>query len=175
VLAIIPGLDTTRQTISQGLLALDRNPDQRQLWMDNFDQITPTAVEELLRWSTPVAQFRRVATADTVLGEQLIGAGQTVMLLYASANRDGSVFSDPYRLDLRREPNRHVSFGAPGSPHLCLGNHLGRREIQAMFRAIFERLPDIRVAGDPVWLRSSSLNAIKQLPVKFTPRKRQAV
>lgn len=97
------------------------------------------------------------------------------MLLYASANRDETVFEEPFKLDLLRSPNPHVSFGVPGSPHLCMGNHLGRREIQLMFQVIFEQLPDLHVTGEPDWLRSSSLNAIKHLPVAFTPRKRQEV
>lgn len=110
--------------------------------------MAPTAVEEIVRWATPVIHLRRTATRDVVLSGQKIGAGEKVVLWCCSGNRDEAVFDAPYRFDVRRQPNDHVGFGGPG-PHFCLGAHLGRREITAMFREIFRHVIGIPGGGDP--------------------------
>lgn len=168
VLLVVAGNETTRNAISHGLLALSEHPDQRALWQADFETLAPTAVEEIVRWATPVIHFRRTATQDTEIRGQQIRAGEKVVLWYGSANRDEEVFVDPYRFDLRRSPNPHVGFGGPG-PHFCLGAHLARREIATLFRELFRRLPDIRAAGPPDRLASFFINGIKRLPCAFTP------
>jgi len=168
VLLVVAGNETTRNAISHGLLALSEHPDQRALWQADFEAIAPTAVEEIVRWATPVIHFRRTATQDTEVRGQTIRAGEKVVLWYCSANRDEEVFPDPYRFDVRRSPNPHVGFGGPG-PHFCLGAHLARREITVMFRELFRRMPDIRVNGRPDRLASFFINGIKHLPCEFTP------
>lgn len=168
VLLVVAGNETTRNAISHGLLALCEHPDQRAIWQADFDAVAPTAVDEIVRWATPVIHFRRTATQDTEIRGQRIRAGEKVVLWYASANRDEDVFADPHRFDVRRSPNPHVGFGGPG-PHFCLGAHLARREITVMFRELLQRLPDIRVAGEPDRLASHFIHGIKHLPCEFTP------
>jgi len=147
---------------------LGKNPDQRKAWMDDFDGVTPTAVEEIVRVASPVIFMRRTATQDTTLGGHPIKQDDKLILYYWSANRDENVFDDPFRFDVRREPNPHVGFGGPG-PHFCLGAHLARREITVMFRELLQRIPDIEVSGEPSRLLSGFINGIKHLPVTFTP------
>jgi cytochrome P450 len=147
--------------------ALTDHPDQRRIWMEN-QAVTPTAVEEIVRWSTPVIHFRRTASREAVIGGQEIGEGEKVVLFYNSANRDVSKFKDPDRFDVRRTPNEHVGFGA-GGPHFCLGAHLARREIAVMFDELFRRLPDIEVTGSPDMLQSAFIHGIKRMPCAFTP------
>ena len=136
------GNETTRNAISHGMKALCDFPEQRRIWAKDFERVAPTAVEEIVRWATPVTHFRRTATRDTEIRGQKIGAGEKVVMWYNSANRDEAVFDDPYRFDVRRTPNEHVGFGGPG-PHFCLGAHLARREITVMFRQLLRRLPDL--------------------------------
>ncbi len=169
VLLVVAGNETTRNAIAHGLLALHEHPTERAIWQADFDAVAPTAVEEIVRWATPVIHFRRTATRDTTIGGQAIAAGDKVVLWYSSANRDEAVFPDPYRFDVRRKPNEHVGFGGPG-PHFCLGAHLARREITVMFRELMQRLPDIAVSGPPERLASFFINGIKHLPCSFTPR-----
>jgi cytochrome P450 len=171
ILLVIAGTETTRQAISHGVLMLDRHPGQRAAWQRDFARLAPTAAEEIVRWSSPVISFRRTLTRDVVLSGQQLVAGDKVMLFYPSANRDERVFTDPHRFDLGRVLNPHMGYGGPG-PHYCLGAHLARAEIRAMFQALFTRMPDLEVTGDPQWLRSSSINGIKHLPVRFTPSRR---
>jgi len=171
ILLVIAGTETTRQAISHGALMLDRHPGQRAAWQQDFTRLAPTAAEELVRWSSPVISFRRTLTRDVVLSGRRLAAGDKVMLFYPSANRDEHAFTAPYRFDLHRDPNPHLGYGGPG-PHYCLGAHLARAEIRAMFQAIFTRMPDLEVTGDPQWLRSSAINGIKHLPVRFTPSRR---
>ena len=171
ILLVVAGTETTRQAISHGVLMLDRHPGQRAAWRQDFDRLTPTAAEELVRWSSPVIAFRRTLTRDVVLSGQQLAAGDKVMLFYPSANRDERAFTDPYRFDLSRAPNPHLGYGGPG-PHYCLGAHLARAEIRAMLQAVFTRMPDLQVTGTPQWLRSSAINGIKHLPVRFTPSRR---
>ncbi len=167
VLLVVAGNETTRNAISHGMKALCDYPDQRRAWTGDFDGMADTAVEEIVRWASPVIHMRRTCTRDTELGGQPLAKGEKVVLWYASANRDEAVFDDPYRFDLARRPNEHVGFGGPG-PHYCLGANLARREIRVMFRQIFERLPDLEITGPPDRLRSNFINGIKRMPCAFT-------
>ncbi|HEY8513892.1 MAG TPA: cytochrome P450 [Candidatus Binatia bacterium] len=168
ILLAVAGNETTRTAISHGFVALERNPDQARIWRENFDAVAPTAVEEIVRWASPVIFMRRTVTQPVELSGQKLDTGDKVILYYASANRDEDVFEDPFRFDVRRNPNPHVGFGGPG-PHFCLGAHLARREITIMFRELFRRLPDIHSTGAPEQLLSAFINGIKRLPVAFTP------
>jgi cytochrome P450 len=163
LLLVVAGNETTRNAISHGMLALTENPDQRARWMADFETVSPTAVEEIVRWATPVINFRRTATRDTVVGGEQIKAGQKVVMFYNSANRDEREFRDPYRFDVTRTPNEHVGFGA-GGPHFCLGANLARREIKVMFEELLHRLPDIEITGEPDYLQSSFIHGIKRMP-----------
>jgi cytochrome P450 len=169
---VVAGNETTRNAISHGMKALTDFPDQRRIWLDDFDGVADRAVEEIIRWSTPVIHFRRTCTtADTEVGGQKIAEGQKVVLWYNSANRDETVFDDPYSFDVQRDPNEHLGFGG-GGPHVCLGAHLARREIRVMFDELLRRLPDIEVSGEPAMLFSNFIHGIKRMPVKFTPAAR---
>ena len=163
LLLVVAGNETTRTAISHGMKMLTEHPDQRKLWIDDFDAVSPTAVEEIVRWSTPVINFRRTATRDTVVGDQKIKDGQKVVMFYNSANRDERAFEDPFRFDVLRTPNEHFGFGA-GGPHFCLGANLARREIRVMFEELLRRLPDIEVTGEPDMLQSSFIHGIKRMP-----------
>jgi len=169
VLLVVAGNETTRNAISHGMLALTDNPDQKKLWLEDFEGLAPTAVEEIIRWSTPVIHFRRTcATADAEVGGQTIREGEKVALWYNSANRDEAVFDDPYAFDIRRDPNEHLGFGG-GGPHFCLGAHLARREITVMFEELFRRLPDIEITSEPEYLRSNFIHGIKRMRASFSP------
>ena len=168
LLLVVAGNETTRNAISHGMLALTQHPDQRKIWMDDFDRVSPTAVEEIVRWASPVIHFRRTAQRDTTIGHEQIAEGDKVVMFYNSANRDERKFADPYSFDVRREPNEHVGFGA-GGPHFCLGANLARREIKVMFEELLHRLPDIHISGDPDMLQSAFIHGIKRMPCRFTP------
>ncbi|WP_419917695.1 cytochrome P450 [Candidatus Poriferisocius sp.] len=164
VLLCAAGNETTRNSISHGMVALTDNPDQRRVWLNDIDGVTPTAVEEMVRWASPVIHFRRTVTTDGArLGDKEFKAGDKVVLWYNSANRDEAVFENPHRFDVLRNPNDHIGFGGPG-PHFCLGAHLARRQIGTMFRELLKRFPDIRTTGEPDRLRSNFINGIKHLP-----------
>ncbi|HVW33601.1 MAG TPA: cytochrome P450, partial [Acidimicrobiia bacterium] len=171
ILLVSAGNETTRTAISHGLLALSEHPGQRARWMADFDRLAPTAVEEIVRWASPVIWMRRTVTEPVEVGGHPFAPGDKVVLFYNSANRDEAVFTDPYRFDVGRDPNPHIGFGAPG-PHFCLGAHLARREITVMFRELFHRLPDIEISGPPEPLLSDFINGIKHLPATFTPVRR---
>jgi methyl-branched lipid omega-hydroxylase len=168
VLLVVAGNETTRNAIAHGLWALTEHPDQRAVWAADLDGIAPTAVEEIVRWASPVTWMRRTVAEDTVLAGEALHPGDKVLLYYNSANRDEDVFDDPYRFDVRRSPNPHVGFGAAG-PHFCLGAHLARREIRAMFEVLLSRLPDIRATAPPERLRADFVNGIKHLTCAYTP------
>ncbi len=174
VLLLTAGNETTRTAIAHGLLALTEHPDQRTVWQADPDTVGRTAVDEVVRWASPVIWMRRTVTRDTVLAGEQLHEGDKVLLFYNSANRDEDAFSDPGRFDVTRDPNPHLGFGAAG-PHFCLGAHLARREIDVMYKELFDRLPDIEVSGEPDRLSSSFINGIKSLPCRFTPRSRIAV
>ncbi|HVV08037.1 cytochrome P450 [Amycolatopsis sp.] len=170
VLLVGAGNETTRNAIAHGLLALTQFPDQRALWQQDPDTHTGRAVEELVRWSSPVLHMRRTVTRDGVrLGEQEFAEGDKVVLWYRSANQDEQYFTDPTRFDITREPNPHVTFGSPG-PHHCLGANLARLELSVAFRTLFQLLPDIRAVSEPDLLRSNFLHGIKHLRAEFTPK-----
>jgi cytochrome P450 len=164
---VVAGNETTRNAIAHGLFAFTEHADQKTRWLGDYDALAPSAVEEIVRWATPVIHFRRTVTQDGVrLGDHEFRSGDKVVLWYNSANRDEAVFDDPSRFDIGRQPNDHVGFGGPG-PHFCLGAHLARREITVMFRELFSRLPDIRAVGEPQRLLSNFINGIKHLDVTW--------
>jgi methyl-branched lipid omega-hydroxylase len=168
ILLCVAGNETTRTAISQGVLALAEHPDQRARWMAD-PSLTPTAVEEIVRWASPVTWMRRTATRDVELSGRRFRAGDKFLLFYAAANRDPAVFPDPHVFDLARTPNPHVGFGGHG-PHFCLGAHLARLQMRAMFAAVLDRLDALEPAGEPIRLRSNFQNGIKRLPIRWTPR-----
>ena len=170
VLLVVAGNETTRNAISHGMKALSDHPEQRAKWAADFESMAPTAIEEIVRWATPVIHFRRTATRDTELSGQKIREGEKVVMFYTSANRDEAVFDEPHRFDITRSPNEHVGFGGPGA-HFCMGAHLARREMLVAFRQIFQRLPDLRVSGDPERLASNFIHGLKRMPCEFTPGK----
>jgi cytochrome P450 len=163
----IAGNETTRSTLVGGVLELIRNPDALRALQSDPAKI-PGAVEEMLRFLSPVHYFRRTATRDTVLRGQKIAAGDRVVMMYASANRDEDVFRDPDRFDVERSPNPHVAFG--NGPHFCLGAALGRLEARVFLEELFARFATIELAGEPVRLRSNELNAWKRMPVRLIRR-----
>jgi cholest-4-en-3-one 26-monooxygenase len=163
ILLAVAGNETTRNAISHGMLAFLENPEQWEIFKAGRPE---TAVDEIVRWATPVTVFQRTATRDTELGGQEIKKGQRVGLFYRSANFDEDVFTEPEQFDVLRSPNPHVGFGGTGA-HYCLGANLARLEISLMFNAIADAMPDIRKAGDPQRLRSGWLNGVKRLPVSY--------
>ena len=167
-LLMIAGNETTRHTISAGMLALMENPDQMEVLREDPALIAP-AVEEILRWATPVMHFRRTATRDTELRGQEIAAGDKVVTWYISANRDEEIVPDPYRFDVTRSPNDHVTFG-PGGPHFCLGAHLARLETRILFQELLPRVRSIEPAGSVERIRSNFVNGIKRMPVRIATR-----
>lgn len=165
-LLMIAGNETTRHTITSGLLALIEHPDQLQRLKDDPGLI-PNATEEILRWATPVMHFRRTATQDTELAGQTIAAGDKVVTWYISANRDEREFPDADRFDVTRTPNDHVTFG-PGGPHFCLGAHLARLETKILFQELIPRLDSAELIGPVERIRSNFVNGIKRMPVRIT-------
>jgi cytochrome P450 len=163
-LLLIAGNETTRHTISHGMVALMENPEQMRALTED-PSLVPGAVEEILRWATPVFHFRRTATRDVEMRGQTIREGDKVVTWYISANRDEEVFPDPYRFDITRRPNEHVTFG-PGGPHFCLGAHLARLETKVMFQELLPRLRSIELTGPATRIRSNFVNGIKKMPVR---------
>jgi cholest-4-en-3-one 26-monooxygenase len=166
LLLTVAGNETTRNAASGGMLAFFEHPDQWRRLLDD-PGLVPTAAEEIVRWVSPVNLFRRTATCDTEIGGQAIAEGDKVVVFYASANRDESVFADPQVFDIGRDPNPHVGFGG-GGPHFCLGRHLAALELRVLLQALAERMPDIELDGEVSRLRSNFLNGIKHMPVRFT-------
>ncbi|MEV0663469.1 cytochrome P450 [Actinomadura luteofluorescens] len=166
LLLVVAGNETTRHAITHSMRALIDHPDQAERLRAD-PALMPAAVEEFLRWASPVYHFRRTATRDTGLGGKAIRAGDKVVLWFASANRDEAVFADPHRFDITRTPNDHITFGK-GSPHFCLGAALARLEMRIMFEELLPRLADIRPAGEIRRIRSNFVNGIKQMPVTVT-------
>ena len=166
LLLVVAGNETTRHTISQAMLALIEHPDQLARLQDE-PELIPTAVEEMLRWASPVYHFRRTATRDVELRGQQIRAGDKVVMWFASGNRDEDVFDKPYDFDVTRHPNDHVTFGK-GGPHFCLGNALARMEIRLMFETLLPRIKTVELTGDVTRVRSNFVNGIKSFPVRMT-------
>jgi methyl-branched lipid omega-hydroxylase len=168
VLLVTAGNETTRTAIAHGLWAFTEHPDQRSLWQADLEGRSQTAVDEIVRWASPVIWMRRTVAEPTVLSSTELSPGDKVLLFYSSANRDEDVFEDPFRFDVLRDPNPHLGFGAAG-PHFCLGAHLARREIRVMYRELFRRFPTVAATSEPDRLSSSFINGIKHLPCTFTP------
>ena len=168
----IAGSETTRNTISVGLQALVEHPDQLALLRSDAALLDP-ATEEMIRWSSPVLSFARTATVDTELGGVEIAAGDRIAMFYPSANRDERAFDAPFRFDVTRSPNPHVSFGG-GGVHFCLGAHLARREIRAMFQEILARVGDVEILAEPTWMCAGPDQSvgvsIDTLPVRLAAR-----
>jgi cytochrome P450 len=162
VLLSVAGNDTTRNTISLTTMALQQHPEQRALLKRDYDATIKVAIEEFVRWGSPVMTFRRTATQDTVLREQEIKQGDWVLMIYSSGNRDERVFADPYKFDLTRKPNPHVGFGG-GGPHFCMGAFLAKMQLEAFFRELIFRAPSLRV-GQPEYLTGNFVHAVKSLP-----------
>ena len=163
ILLVVAGNETTRTAVSHGMKLLTDNPDQKKLWFDDYQGHVKTAVDEIVRYSTPVIHFRRTAVEDVVVHNTKIEAGQKVVLWYNSANRDDTVFTDADRFDITRplQPQQ-VGFGA-GGPHFCLGANLARREIAVIFDEIRTRLPDLVITSEPDYLQSAFINGIKRM------------
>jgi cytochrome P450 len=163
ILLVVAGNETTRTAIAHGMRELTLNPDQRALWYGDFETHTKTAVEEIVRYATPVIHFRRTATEDTEINGQPIKQGEKVVMFYQSGNRDERVFTDPDRFDITRPlAPAQVGFGA-GGPHFCLGANLARREVAVMFDEIRRRVPTLEITGEPAYLQSSFINGIKRM------------
>jgi cytochrome P450 len=167
VLLCVAGNDTTRQTTSHTVLALRDFPAQRAWLVEDYDSRIRPAIEEFVRWASPVMTFRRTARIDTEIDGRPIAAGEKVVMFYRSGNRDEAVFTDPERFDLSRTPNNHVGFGGGGA-HFCLGSNLARTQLRALFQELLFRLPDLEV-GEPEYLAGNFINGIKRLPARFTP------
>lgn len=165
VLLAVAGNDTTRQTTSHALKALTDFPDQRAWLLEDFDSRIPAAVEEFIRWATPVMTFRRTAAADLTLGGQPIREGDKVVMFYPSGNFDETVFDAPLRFNLGRQPNPHVGFGG-GGRHFCLGAHVARAQLRALFGELLHRLPDIQ-SGEPQYVAGNFVHAIRSMPCSF--------
>jgi cholest-4-en-3-one 26-monooxygenase len=163
MLLAVAGNETTRNLLSHGMLALMENPDERRKLIER-PELLESAIEEMLRYASPVMHFRRTATRDTEIGGQHVAEGDKVIFWHASANRDEAVFDDPDRFDIGRSPNEHVAFGGGGS-HFCLGANLARLEIRVMFTEILREMPALELSGDVQRLCSNFINGIKHLPV----------
>ncbi|MBV9208054.1 MAG: cytochrome P450 [Actinobacteria bacterium] len=166
ILLVVAGNETTRTALSHALMLFTEFPDQRALLLADLENRIEGAVEEVVRYASPVLFMRRTLTRDYTMNGQDYRSGDKVVLFYYSANRDEAVFADPERFDITRAPNPHVGFGAAG-PHYCLGAHLARRELRVMLRELLTRVPDI-TAGQPDRLLSSFINGIKRLPCEFS-------
>jgi cytochrome P450 family 142 subfamily A polypeptide 1 len=171
LLILIGGDETTRHVLSGGMFQLLTHPEQWGALREDR-RLLPGAVEEMLRWVSPIKNMNRTTTRDVELGGQRMAEGDRVLLVYPSANRDEGVFADPFRFDIRREPNEHVAFGF--GPHFCLGNSLARLELQVMVDRLAERLPDLRVADGIAdeaqleWRAANFITGYERLPVTFT-------
>jgi cytochrome P450 len=162
VLLSVAGNDTTRNTMTLTTMALQQFPEQRQLLVDDFDGRIKCAIEEFVRWATPVMTFRRTVIQDTELQGQHIKEGDWVVLMYSSGNRDERVFHEPKVFDIQRKPNQHVAFGG-GGPHYCMGAFLAKMQLEAFYRELIFRAPNLRV-GEPEYLTGNFVRAVKSLP-----------
>ena len=149
------------------MVALIENPDQHQRLTADLD-LMPLATEEMIRWVTPVKAFMRTATEDTTIRGVRIAAGDSVLLSYVSGNRDEDVFSDPFRFDVTRDPNRHIAFGY--GVHFCLGAALARMEVSSFFSELLPRLESVELAGDPQHVATTFVGGLKHLPIRYSLR-----
>lgn len=166
ILLVVAGNETTRNAISHGVLALSHYPEERHKWWSDYDALAPTAVEEIVRWASPVVYMRRTLTRDFELSGTQMAEGDKVTLWYNSANRDESKFANPWAFDVTRDPNPHVGFGGGGA-HFCLGANLARREIRVVFDELRREMPDIVATDKPARLLSQFIHGIKRLPVAW--------
>ena len=167
-LLIVAGNETTRNAISGGLQVLCEHPEEKAKLLNDMS-LLDGAIEEILRWVSPVHHMARTVTADTEIRGKTLKAGDRLIMWYGSVNRDEDVFPDPYRFDITRSPNDHLAFGI--GEHFCLGSGFAKKELKVMFQELFRRFPDIDLAGPPERLRSNFINGIKHLPVKYTPER----
>lgn len=171
LLLVDAGGDTTRNLVGGGMHALFEHPDELARLRSDLDGLMPSAIEELLRYVSPVVYMRRRATCDTVVAGTEIPEGDKVVMYYGAANRDPAVFDRPHDLDLARHPNHHIAFGG-GGPHFCLGAHIARIEIDALLQEILTRLVELEPAGEAEWLASNFISGPTHLPVQFRPGSR---
>jgi cytochrome P450 len=158
------GHDTTKNALAGGMRALIDNPDQLAR-LRRHPELVPSAVEEIVRWATPVNYMRRQAACNTEVGGRRISKGDWLVLFYASGNRDEDVFDAPFQFKIDRDPNRHVGFGH--GEHFCLGAHLARRSQRALFAELTRRLEHVELAGTPEWIQSSFVVGYKKLPIRY--------
>jgi cholest-4-en-3-one 26-monooxygenase len=166
LLLTVAGNETTRNTTSWGMWALMQHPEQYAALREDPELLNP-AVEEILRWASPVLHFRRTAMADSEIHGQPIAKGDKIVMWHISANRDDEVFTDPFTFDITRSPNEHVAFGG-GGPHFCMGANLARLELRLIFREVLDRIPDMHLTGEPQLLRSNFIGGVKHMPVDFS-------
>jgi cytochrome P450 len=171
-LLLVAGVETTRNAIAHGLALLTAFPDQRELLLSDVDAHIAGTVEEIVRYSSPIIQFRRTLAREHRIGDRTLAAGDKVVLFYVSANRDEAVFADPDAFDITRQPNPHVGFGG-GGPHFCLGAQLARRELTVLFQELYVRLPGLRSTAPPELVPSSFDNRVRRLPFAFDPAARR--
>ena len=167
MLLAVAGNETTRNATAHGMHAFMTYPDQFAKLRAN-PELLPSAIEEVLRWSSPVLYFRRQATVDVQIRDKQIKAGDKIAMWFVSGNRDEEVFDDPFTFDIERTPNEHIAFGGGGA-HFCLGANLARLELRLLFEQLAKRTPDMRIAGEVERLRSNFIGGIKHIPVEFTP------
>jgi len=173
LLILIGGDETTRHVITGGMQALLDFPDEREKLAADLDAGIEVAVEEMLRWVTPIKNMARTVMADTEIGDEVVPAGSDIIMIYPSANRDETHFDDPFRFDVRRDPNQHLAFGF--GTHFCLGSSLARLELKEMFTRVLTRLPDLELSVDPgelPWRNSNFITGVEAMPVRFTPTER---
>ena len=167
ILAATAGHDTTSSSIAGGMLALLQNPDELARLRSDMT-LLPTAIDEIIRWVSPVTHFFRTPVEEYSLRGQTIHEGEAMMMCYPSANRDEAVFEEPFRFDISRPPSKHLAFGY--GPHVCLGQHLARMEMRIFFEELFSRIDTIELAGEPRWLATNFVGGLKSLPVRFETR-----
>jgi cytochrome P450 len=165
-LLLVGGNETTRNAIAHGVRLFSEFPDQLATFMADPNGLAVTTADEILRFASPVALMRRTATRDAEIAGQAVAEGDKVVMWYRSGNYDDQAFDDPYRFDVTRTPNHHLTFGA-GGPHFCLGANLARVEIAAMLTTLYRRLPDLVATGPAVKMRAVSSNGIRHLPVRW--------
>jgi cytochrome P450 len=158
------GHDTTSSSTAGGILALIENPSEFKKLKEN-PSLMPLAIDETIRWVTPVKNFFRTATEDCTIGEKKIKKDESIMLVYPSGNRDEEVFEDPFKFKVDRNPNRHLAFGF--GAHLCLGKHLAKMEMEILYNELFKRIEKIELNGEPSWVKASFVSGLKSLPIKY--------
>lgn len=172
IIVATAGHDTTSSTAAGGLLALMQNPDEFAKLRAAPGKYLNSAIDEMIRWTTPVKHFFRTAAVDYELRGQKIKAGDNLLMCYWSANRDEEAFDDPFSFRIDRSPNKHLAFGY--GAHVCLGQHLAKMEIKALYNELLSRLEHIELAGDPAWVEASFVSGLKRLPVRYSMKRKAA-